>query len=34
LDGTEKLRNRRQYLSSMPESDANILEVLIGDMPK
>src|SRR4029077_2548471 len=32
LDGTYKLRNRRQYLSSMAERDANVLEVLIGQM--
>jgi hypothetical protein len=34
LDSTYKRRNRRQHLSSMPERNADILEVLIGEMAK
>ena len=34
MDGTYKLRNRRQHLSSMAERHSHILEVLIGEMPE
>ena len=30
LDGTYKLRNRRQHLSSMAEQDADLLKVQVG----
>ena len=32
LDGTHKLRNRRQHFSSMAEQDADLLKVLIGQV--
>ena len=32
--GTGKLRNRREHLPPMPERDAKLLEVLIGQMAK
>jgi hypothetical protein len=34
LDGTYKLRNRRQHLSSMAEQDADLLKVLVGQVTK
>jgi hypothetical protein len=34
FDGTYKLRNRRQHLSSMAEQDADLLKVLVGQVPK
>ena len=34
LDGTYKLRDRRQHLSSMAEQDADLLKVLVGQVAK